>query len=183
MDWYTLEGLQEIAANRKIVICAWRPSDLDDLQNRYVWDKKGKVEDFKVPLIPNYSIRVIIEKDGKATIFHPDGTMDLKEYNPTQTPVQDKKEIFHLEMNGDRKKYPEKRKYRSMTFGEVKCLQYGDHPLIRLNNRKVGQVKVNGAVRLWKRDPARIEVPCKYGLYECFTFTARDIDRFLVELE
>lgn len=34
------------------------------------------------------------------------------------------------------------------------------------------QVKVNGRVRLWKRDHARIEIPFKYGLYEYGTIDA-----------
>jgi hypothetical protein len=37
------------------------------------------------------------------------------------------------------------------------------------------QVKVNGAVRRWKRDRTRIEIPYKYGLYEYGTFDAHDI--------
>ena len=41
-------------------------------------------------------------------------------------------------------------------------------------------VKVNGRVRTWKRDPNRIEVPYKYGLYEYGTFTADDIHRILI---
>lgn len=42
------------------------------------------------------------------------------------------------------------------------------------------RAKVNGAVRRWKRDPGRIAVPLKYGLYECGTLTADDIDRVLI---
>lgn len=40
--------------------------------------------------------------------------------------------------------------------------------------------KVNGKVRTWKRDPNRVEVPIKYGLYEYGTFEARDIGRILI---
>jgi len=42
------------------------------------------------------------------------------------------------------------------------------------------RVKVNGKVRTWKRDPERVEVPCKYGLYEYFTLTANDIVDVLI---
>ncbi len=42
-------------------------------------------------------------------------------------------------------------------------------------------VKVNGKVRTWKRDKSRVEVPCKYGLYEYFTLTASDIGQVLIE--
>lgn len=44
-------------------------------------------------------------------------------------------------------------------------------------------VKVNGKVRTWKRDPNRIEVPCKYGLYEYFLLTAQDISDVLIPVE
>ena len=182
MDWYTLEGLQEIAHNQKRVICAWRPSRLDDLQDRYVWDKEGKREDFEGT--SEWSTRVIIEKDGKATLFYPDGTIYLKEFEDPQISIKEKEpEIMELEMNGDRRKNPEKKKFRSMTLEEVKTLNYGDHPYVLLNNGKVGTCKVNGKVRLWKRDPNRIEIPCKYGMYECFTFTSHDIHRLLKEVE
>ena len=40
--------------------------------------------------------------------------------------------------------------------------------------------KVNGKVRTWKRDPHRVEVPIKYGLYEYGTFYASDINRILI---
>ena len=42
------------------------------------------------------------------------------------------------------------------------------------------QAKVNGTVRIWKRDVNRIEVPIKYGMYEYATFTALDINRILI---
>lgn len=42
------------------------------------------------------------------------------------------------------------------------------------------QAKVNGAIRRWKRDANRIEVPIKIGLYEYGTLEARDIDRVLI---
>ena len=41
-------------------------------------------------------------------------------------------------------------------------------------------VKVNGKVRTWKRDPNRVEVPFKYGMYEYGIFTADDIHRILI---
>ena len=46
------------------------------------------------------------------------------------------------------------------------------------------QCKVNGAIRTWKRDPNRVEVPMKYGFYEYGTFTTADIEagRLLVRL-
>lgn len=73
----------------------------------------------------------------------------------------------------DRRKQPEQREYRPMTLAEAKELSYGDHPHVILNSGRVGVVKVNGAVRRWKREPDRIEVPAKYGMYEYTTFYNR----------
>jgi hypothetical protein len=44
------------------------------------------------------------------------------------------------------------------------------------------RAKVNGKVRTWKRDPGRIEIPVKYGMYEYGVFSASDIDRILIEI-
>lgn len=41
-------------------------------------------------------------------------------------------------------------------------------------------VKVNGKVRTWKRDPNRVEVPFKYGMYEYGTLYAGDIGDVLI---
>jgi hypothetical protein len=37
------------------------------------------------------------------------------------------------------------------------------------------RAKVNGAVKRWKRDRTRIEIPVKCGMYECGTFDASDV--------
>lgn len=42
------------------------------------------------------------------------------------------------------------------------------------------QVKINGKVHRWKRDPERIAVPVKYGLYQCFTLSKEDMSRIMV---
>lgn len=54
------------------------------------------------------------------------------------------------------------------------------HIWVRTQHNTAKQAKVNGAVRTWKRDPNRIEVPCKYGLYEYFTLEARHITDVLI---
>lgn len=36
---------------------------------------------------------------------------------------------------------------------------------------------VNGAVKTWKRDPSRIRVPLKHGLYSYDYIETRDFDR------
>jgi hypothetical protein len=50
-------------------------------------------------------------------------------------------------------------------------------------NGKWRTVKVNGKVRTWKRDANRIEIPCKYGLYEYFVLRAEDIASVLIPVE
>jgi hypothetical protein len=54
------------------------------------------------------------------------------------------------------------------------------HVWLRDRNGLARQVKVNGAVRRWKRDQTRIEVPFKYGMYEYGTLTQRDIGDVLI---
>lgn len=44
-------------------------------------------------------------------------------------------------------------------------------------------VKVNGKVHTWKRDPTRIKVPIKHGLYEYVTLTSRDIVDVLIPVK
>ena len=59
------------------------------------------------------------------------------------------------------------REYRILTLPEI--LELRGHSLIVSNSGDVVRVKINGKVRTWKRDPARFEVPIKYGLYEYAT--------------
>jgi len=67
----------------------------------------------------------------------------------------------------------------------AEMIEYCDkHTHIWLRDRKgkARQVKVNGKVRTWKRDPNRVEVPFKYGLYEYGTLEARDIADVLIPM-
>ena len=54
------------------------------------------------------------------------------------------------------------------------------HIWFRSNDDTARQCKVNGAVRTWKRDQNRVEVPVKYGMCEYGTFYASDIERILI---
>lgn len=54
--------------------------------------------------------------------------------------------------------------YEPLILEEIKALR--NHALIIGRNQEVFRVKINGAVKLWKRDPNRFSVPVKYGLYE-----------------
>ena len=83
----------------------------------------------------------------------------------------------------DRRKVKEVRTYRSITLDEAKALSYGDHIKVLDRHGAVADAKVNGAVKRWKREPDRIEIPCKYGLYEYFTLTNRDYDTIVVEVD
>lgn len=62
-----------------------------------------------------------------------------------------------------------------MTFDEAKSLSRGavlHHTLNKNADGTPQRWRVNGKVRLWKRDPNRIEVPIKNGLYRYGTVTA-----------
>lgn len=88
-----------------------------------------------------------------------------------------------LALQSDKRKTPELREYRTMTEAEIRALSYGKHPLVILNNGRVGTVKINGAIRTWKRDPERLEIPVKYGMYECATLSREEaLRRFVVEV-
>ena len=76
----------------------------------------------------------------------------------------------------------EESEYRPLTLDEVKSLKYGDRVDFIDTSGKVRTLKVNGKVRRWKRDTDKVEVPCKYGLYEYYTFTNRDINRLVKEV-
>jgi hypothetical protein len=68
----------------------------------------------------------------------------------------------------DTRKVPAIVKVRDLTREEALALS--GHAEFIANDGKLRRIKINGAVRTWKRDPSRIEVPCKYGLYEYATF-------------
>lgn len=84
----------------------------------------------------------------------------------------------------DRKKQPDVLRFRTLTRDEVFALRSGDVRLCLLNSGRVGSVKINGAVRTWKRDRNRVEVPVKYGMYEyaVFDLTAA-LEKLLVQVE
>lgn len=72
-----------------------------------------------------------------------------------------------------------------MTPQQARQLTYGDdihEDECILNVGKRGGVqthtivwRLNGRVRTWKTDPDRIEIPCKHGMREYFTFTQHDL--------
>lgn len=90
---------------------------------------------------------------------------------------------MQLAHQSDRKKTPDMHEYRAMTEAEIRALRYGSCPCVILNNGRVGQVKINGEIRTWKRDATRVEIPVKYGMYEYATLSlAEALERFVVAL-
>ena len=92
-------------------------------------------------------------------------------------------ETFEKFENADRKKKPTPVRYRFMTRDEILALTYNDHPEMILNNGRTGTVKVNGAVKRWKRDADRAEIPVKYGLYVTYRLSLSEaLTRFVVRV-
>ena len=87
-----------------------------------------------------------------------------------------------LKLNSDKRKNPEFKEYRPITLEEAKNLDSVSHCLVLLNNGNVGHVKINGKVKRWKREPDRIEIPVKYGLYEYVTLDNINYTRLLKEI-
>ena len=56
-----------------------------------------------------------------------------------------------------------------ITLQQAKALQFGDYiysnRFTTSDNRTPKRWRVNGQVKTWKRDPNRIQIPFKYGLY------------------
>ena len=68
----------------------------------------------------------------------------------------------------DRKCNPDTKEYRFIEKSET--LNLGTVGWTSLDvlcrDNKVRTVKINGRVKTWKRNPDRIEVPIKYGMYD-----------------
>ena len=85
-----------------------------------------------------------------------------------------------LAYNSDRKKSPTLYNFRNLTRDEI--LGLSGHCKVILRNGRVGEVKINGKVRTWKRDQDRVEVPIKYGMYEFHTVDLNEaLEKFVVE--
>jgi len=96
-----------------------------------------------------------------------------------------------LARQDDRKKVPELEEYRTMTKEEVLNLASGEQCLFLLQHLRpsplrspdaayrVGQIRINGKVRTWKKFPDRVEVPVKYGLYE---YSTLDLEQAMCRL-
>jgi hypothetical protein len=65
--------------------------------------------------------------------------------------------------------------FRPVTISEVLTWYVGQHFWIIGREGKVFEVRTSGRVKTWKRDPERVEVPFKYGMYENGRITSDDI--------
>lgn len=70
----------------------------------------------------------------------------------------------------------------SITIEQAKQLTYGielHHDNLKNANGKSCQVfRLNGKVKTWKRNPNRIEIPIKRGLYEYYRITEKELNQF-----
>lgn len=69
----------------------------------------------------------------------------------------------------------------AITLEQAKALRHGDilYAAHSFNRRgEPHKVRITGAVKIWKRDPGRIRVPWKHGLYVYGTLTERDLGNF-----
>lgn len=74
-------------------------------------------------------------------------------------------------------------RFRRMTLDEVKSLSSGSCQFFLAVDGLARTIKINGRIHTWRRDPARVEVPVKYGMYEYETFNAEEATRrFLIEI-
>ena len=66
-----------------------------------------------------------------------------------------------------------------MTLAQAKALKYGDilhHTQHKNADGTPQRWRVNGAPKTWKRNPERVSVPVKHGMYSFDTLTENDLD-------
>jgi hypothetical protein len=72
-----------------------------------------------------------------------------------------------------------------LTLEQAKALRTGDTVYCLYSCNRKGEphkVRVNGAVRTWKRDANRVQVPWKHGLYGPHGYiTEADLDNYTLE--
>ena len=71
-----------------------------------------------------------------------------------------------------RKKSPPKYSFYQLTLDDVLSPDFGREQLyVQDQQGFMGRVRRNGQVKTWKRDPERVEIPVKFGMYEAFRIT------------
>lgn len=66
-----------------------------------------------------------------------------------------------------------------ITLEQAKNLKHGDilhHVKNRNSDGSPQRWKVNGKVQTWKRDPNRVKIPLKYGLYRFDYLTENELN-------
>lgn len=81
-------------------------------------------------------------------------------------------DVLTLTSGYDRTKHPATAQYRYMRPEEARNLRPGQRVAFLDNACKARELTINGAPKTWKRDPARLEIPVKYGMWEYDTFEA-----------
>lgn len=75
-------------------------------------------------------------------------------------------------LRGDRKKIPTQYEFRALSLADVLSPDFGRESLYYMgHDGRMGNVRRNGMVKTWKRDPNRVEIPVKFGMYEAFRVT------------
>jgi hypothetical protein len=69
--------------------------------------------------------------------------------------------------------------YKVLTLEEKKAMPYSHVFILCQNSRsphynKFLEVKVNGVSKVWKRNPEKVRIPFKYGLYQFGYITEQD---------
>ena len=68
-----------------------------------------------------------------------------------------------------------------MLLSQVKGLMHGQivhHKTQKNADGTPARARVNGKVKTWIRNPDRVEVPMKHGMYNCFYITEQNMDDF-----
>jgi hypothetical protein len=68
-----------------------------------------------------------------------------------------------------------------VTLQEAKALRHGQtlyHNTLRNADGSAQRWRVNGAVKTWKRNPERVQIPVKHGLYDYGYVTETDLESF-----
>lgn len=66
-----------------------------------------------------------------------------------------------------------------MTVEQMKQLSYGQHVTFRNYQGRLVRLLINGQPKVWKRNPNRVQIPVKYGLYEYGYLTESDADNVI----
>ena len=75
---------------------------------------------------------------------------------------------------------------KELTLEQAKALRPRDTLYSTVSGNRQGEprkAKVNGAVKVWKRDPSQVQVPWKHGLYEYGYVTEHSLDEWSLDYD